>query len=452
MKKPVVILISAVALAFFVFLVHYGWTHRWGGEMDTTVQEPLVLTMPYLDEELALENYQFDAGLWRELPALNVRLLHQITTAPWGRNLIPTILVRAFHNGRDAYFLLEWQDDTTSYVHGMAKFADAAAVAFSLVGEAPSSSIMMGFQSPINIWQWKANLDAEFWGQPEIPEVSSANKFYTYPQKADLPNSATEVTAACQDLIAVRPGSVTIKENNTVSGRGQWRDGNWRVVIKRKLSTADSQRDIQLAPGKQYISLAVWDGNQKDRGSRKSMSEWVILDIQPKKPAQPMAATTGPIGLSGNLSSAILRTIINSAVMQTAEPESAIQAEAEEPKIINILAKRFVYMPSEITLQKGELVTLRLESLDVTHGLYLDGYEIDLKARPGKVGKATFRADKTGRFTFRCSETCGEFHPYMIGYMTVEPNSRYHLFVVVVLGLGIVAAIILFRRKPKGVT
>ena len=117
----------------------------------------------------------------------------------------------------------------------------------------------------------------------------------------------------------------------------------------------------------------------------------------------------------------------------------------------DVLAKRFVYTPSEITLQKGELVTLRMESLDVTHGLYIDGYGIDIKARPGVIGKATFRADKTGRFTFRCSETCGEFHPYMIGYLTVEPNRRYHLFVVACLGAGIVAAIVLFRTRRKGV-
>ncbi len=452
MKKPVVILISAVALAFFVWLVHYGWTHRWGGEMDTTVQEPLVLTMVYLDKELALESYDFDAAVWRELPAVNVPLLHQITVAPWGRNLVPAIQVRAFHNGRDAYFLLEWQDETTSYVHGVAKFADSVAVAFSLAGEAPSSSIMMGFQSPINIWQWKANLDAEFWGQPNIPEAWSANEFYSYSEKAALPNSAAEISAACQDIIAIRPGSVTLKEPNAVSGRGHWRDGNWRIVIKRKLSTADSQRDIQLAPGKQYISLAVWDGNKKDRGSRKSMSEWVVLDIQPKTSVTPMASAADHIEFSGNLSARILQTVVSSAVTQTVEPQPAEQSETEEPRLINILAKRFIYMPSEITLQRGELVTLRLESLDVTHGLYLDGYGIDLKARPGKIGKATFRADKTGRFTFRCSETCGEFHPYMIGYMTVEPNSRFHLFVVVVLGLGILAAIILFRRKRKGVT
>jgi cytochrome c oxidase subunit 2 len=122
------------------------------------------------------------------------------------------------------------------------------------------------------------------------------------------------------------------------------------------------------------------------------------------------------------------------------------------PRVITVVAKRFEFTPSKITLQKGESVTLHLESLDVTHGLYLDGYGIRLKARPGLVDKVTFTADKTGRFTFRCAETCGEFHPYMVGFMTVEPNSRYHIFLWVTLAVFLVvggAAILSSRNSGK---
>ncbi len=71
------------------------------------------------------------------------------------------------------------------------------------------------------------------------------------------------------------------------------------------------------------------------------------------------------------------------------------------------------------------------------------------KTRPGVIGKATFRADKTGRFTFRCSETCGAFHPYMIGFLTVEPNTRYLGFIACVVGVSVLAAAVVFLSKKR---
>lgn len=453
MRKSVVILISVVTLALFIGLVHYGWTHRWGGTMDTTVEEPAVLSMPYVDKELTLELDDFAGGPWQELSPLTVSLLHQVTVAPWGRSLVPTVEIRAFHNGKEAHLLFEWQDEAPSRGHDVAQFPDGVAVAFLLSPEPPEASIMMGFRSVVNIWQWKANLDAIVWGDPDTPQRLTPNTYYTYNRKADLPTAAETVSNACQDLLAARPGTVTVKETNHLSGRGRWHDGTWRVIIKRPLTTEDHERDAQLASGKNYVSFAVWEGEKGDRGSRKSISDWVVLDIEPRAlRADTSAANRSSVyaaGISSEISAAL------SALTMLGADDSAVRsgATSEEPRVIDILAKRFEYNPSEITLQRGELVTFRMESLDVTHGLYLDGYGIDIKARPGIIGKATFRADKTGRFTFRCSETCGEFHPYMIGYLTVEPNRRYYLFAVIAVGMGLVLAIVtLLRKKSDGAT
>jgi cytochrome c oxidase subunit 2 len=143
-------------------------------------------------------------------------------------------------------------------------------------------------------------------------------------------------------------------------------------------------------------------------------------------------------------------SLVSSAHGASVETEPA--QSAVQPRVINLQAKRFQYIPHQITVQKGELVTIIMESLDVTHGFYLDGYGVTMKARPGVVGKVTFVADKTGRFSFRCSETCGEFHPYMIGFLKVTPNSRFHLFVAAVCVVFVIALGILLRgaRQKKG--
>ena len=119
-----------------------------------------------------------------------------------------------------------------------------------------------------------------------------------------------------------------------------------------------------------------------------------------------------------------------------------------EDRFFEIKAKKFSYTPNIIKINKEDVVTIRLISEDVHHGLYLDGYEINTSAHPGQDGSLKFVADKTGRFSFRCSVTCGEFHPYMVGYLRVEPNSRFLTYVFLAVALGLVHfAFITFRRR-----
>ncbi|MDT3705087.1 MAG: cupredoxin domain-containing protein [Thermincola sp.] len=114
---------------------------------------------------------------------------------------------------------------------------------------------------------------------------------------------------------------------------------------------------------------------------------------------------------------------------------------------IFVQARQFGYDPAVIKVNKGDKVTIELISEDVTHGLYLDGYDVNLITRPaGDPGVATFIADKTGKFNFRCSQTCGAFHPFMIGKLVVEPNYLFPGSIGATIGLG-AAALFFFARK-----
>jgi len=107
-------------------------------------------------------------------------------------------------------------------------------------------------------------------------------------------------------------------------------------------------------------------------------------------------------------------------------------ASSPRPITVVLHARRYSYSPSVIKVRRGQRVTLRLISDDVHHGLYLDGYELQISARPGQEAEMTFLATKGGRFPFRCSVTCGPLHPYMIGYLEVVPNEPFYVF-----GLGL---------------
>ena len=122
---------------------------------------------------------------------------------------------------------------------------------------------------------------------------------------------------------------------------------------------------------------------------------------------------------------------------------------AQEEKFFEIKAKRFVYTPNIIRVNRGDLVRIRLISEDVTHGLFIDGYGVNTSAHPGQEGYLEFVADKPGRFSFRCSVTCGEFHPYMIGYLIVEQNLRFYAYVILVIIFGVLGFLIILRKKPQ---
>ena len=125
---------------------------------------------------------------------------------------------------------------------------------------------------------------------------------------------------------------------------------------------------------------------------------------------------------------------------------------AQEDRFFEIKAKRFSYTPNIIKVNKGDSVRLRLISEDVTHGLFIDGYGLNTSAHPGQDGNITFTADKPGRFSFRCSVTCGEFHPYMIGYLIVEPNSRFLLYVLLTIAMGLASVLFINLRKTDAAT
>ncbi len=90
---------------------------------------------------------------------------------------------------------------------------------------------------------------------------------------------------------------------------------------------------------------------------------------------------------------------------------------------LHIVAGQFNFSPGTIRVNQGDQVTIELESTDVVHGLYLDGYDLEVTADPGQTTRLSFIAGKSGTFRFRCSVTCGPLHPFMIGKIKVGNNT-----------------------------
>jgi plastocyanin/ferredoxin len=92
---------------------------------------------------------------------------------------------------------------------------------------------------------------------------------------------------------------------------------------------------------------------------------------------------------------------------------------------LTLEARRFAFEPAVIQVNQGERVILELESVDVTHGVYVDGYGLKAVSEPGHKARLDFVADRVGKFKYRCSMACGPLHPFMIGELIVRPNIPY---------------------------
>jgi heme/copper-type cytochrome/quinol oxidase subunit 2 len=124
----------------------------------------------------------------------------------------------------------------------------------------------------------------------------------------------------------------------------------------------------------------------------------------------------------------------------------ALAARTERAeKHFRIEASAYQYTPEAISVNPGDHVTIDLVSTDVVHGLYLDGYDLNVTADPGQTATLTFVADRSGSFRFRCSVTCGALHPFMIGKLNVGSNDL--LWRAIGLGvLAVVAGVWVVRR------
>jgi polyferredoxin len=135
---------------------------------------------------------------------------------------------------------------------------------------------------------------------------------------------------------------------------------------------------------------------------------------------------------------------------------------------LSLEAKKYGYSPSRIIVNRGDKIVLKPTSLDATHGFLLDGHPVEFIMRKGvtflkytwededgklqadwdRVSEVEFATDKAGKFTFRCTQTCGNLHPFMTGELIVRPNNPYYLFIS--LSIWLVFSLLVYFRTDTG--
>ncbi len=137
---------------------------------------------------------------------------------------------------------------------------------------------------------------------------------------------------------------------------------------------------------------------------------------------------------------------------------------APQKREFDIVAHKYAYEPSIIQVNQGDEVHIRFSSKDVMHGFYLEGYDIDAVAEPGKTDiqfrhpsqtvlftqakEIVFKADRRGKFRYRCSFTCGYMHPFMLGVLLVQPNFLFGQAMGLMIGIFLAGFVLAWPSKP----
>jgi DMSO reductase family type II enzyme heme b subunit len=200
---------------------------------------------------------------WEKWEASTFHLVPQIIAKE--RHFTPTITdisVSALYNDKELAFLLEWGDRTKS-IPGDVKaqelsegnlYPDAVAIQWPV--EVPEGMEKPYFGHgdgghPVNIWYWNS-------GTTSVPE------------------GIRLLDATGLGKSAPRDGAVEIK------GKGVYKDGLWRVVMKRPLKSGSGEGDIQFEAGKFIpMAFAAWDGSNGESGSKHVLTTWYWAYLKP---------------------------------------------------------------------------------------------------------------------------------------------------------------------------
>jgi cytochrome c oxidase subunit 2 len=127
------------------------------------------------------------------------------------------------------------------------------------------------------------------------------------------------------------------------------------------------------------------------------------------------------------LSIVLLINIQNLQKTEIKNAEIIMIAKQWRFEIINAIGiLKYEYIPMgetranlTIYLSKNTMVTIKIKSIDVVHGIGIEGFQVMATLPPNEEVEIKFFANKEGKFKFYCTVFCGTGHPEHLGYFVI---------------------------------
>lgn len=122
------------------------------------------------------------------------------------------------------------------------------------------------------------------------------------------------------------------------------------------------------------------------------------------------------------LATAPFLVLVGSIASPAQQPASA------EPKVFEVVARRFAFEPGTIEVIEGDRVRLLVRSADGPHGVEIKAFKVKKAVPRAKPGDAPvtieFVAATAGEYPILCSEYCGNGHNDMTGALVVRAKPK----------------------------
>ena len=99
---------------------------------------------------------------------------------------------------------------------------------------------------------------------------------------------------------------------------------------------------------------------------------------------------------------------------------SAPVSQASEPRVIDVIVKRYEFVPPVVEVTLGERVRILVKSGDGLHGFGIKRFNVSREIPRGETITVDFTPDATGDFPILCTEFCGDGHETMKGLLVVK--------------------------------
>ena len=113
------------------------------------------------------------------------------------------------------------------------------------------------------------------------------------------------------------------------------------------------------------------------------------------------------------------------ALLPPAAASTNAPRQTDEPRTIEVVARRFVFEPAQIEATEGERLRIVVRSADGVHGFEIKKFKVSkLLKREGEPVIIEFTPKDVGRFPIVCSLYCGDGHEEMKGALIVQARDE----------------------------
>jgi hypothetical protein len=240
--------------------------------------------------------------IWKNAPVETVSLMAQPMVAPRPKiTETSNVQVQSLSDGKWIVFRLSWKDTEKSEAGKLGEFSDALALEFPVKEGNPPPVFMGAKGEPVHLYHWRAQYqyDAEH-GKKDIKDIYPNLNMDAYPMEFNDAGNLRNLTDekreqyshgkaagnpqsykknGIDEIFAEGFGTSSVIENVESYAKGDWKNGEWTLLIGRPLARKDGS---QLKAGKpNYVGFAVWQGGKDEVGSRKAVTmTWTNLEFK----------------------------------------------------------------------------------------------------------------------------------------------------------------------------